>query len=112
TTSVWDWPQRPAVQSSSFSHSHVLEFHSPGAHATGRWLSKSNGMCQARHSSSFHASATLPAEVWMPGMPLESTQFSSVAQILVMPPVRLATATCPDRLTEVRDGLPCRSGRV
>jgi len=37
---------------------------------------------------------------------------ASRAKIFVMPPERFATATLPDKLTDVRDGLPSASGRV
>jgi len=45
-----------------------------------------------------------PVEVWIPGCPFFSLQWSLIAPIFVMLPSRLVTATSPLRLTEVRDG--------
>jgi hypothetical protein len=72
-------------------------------------------MYQCTQSSMPHGSTSAaPVEVWRPGMPFCIGSQSSVRdQILITPPERLFTATeSPDRLTELRDGLPRPSGLV
>src|SRR5690606_36261133 len=52
----------------------------PCVHATGRWLLVGKSTYQARHSSMSHASTSfLPVEVWIPGIPLVSSQSAGSA---------------------------------
>src|SRR5687768_11387949 len=102
--SVWVDGSRPSpVQIFWSSHSQDTGLYTPVVHATGRWLSASGkSVYHATQSSMPHGLTSAgPVEVFGP------LQSSGRAQILMMPPLRLATATArPSTLTEVRDGLP------
>src|SRR5690349_22720339 len=100
------WPWVAAVHSCSSSHTQPPSLKLAEPHASGRCEMYIIGLCQAMHSSSPHGRKLALLEVWMPGVPLDSSQSSTCAQILVTPPLRFATATWPDRLTDVRDGSP------
>src|SRR5688572_22618806 len=109
---AWPMPGEPAVHSSSLSYAHVDGFHVPGAHATGRCDWYAIGVCHAMHSSWPHGRNAAPLAVVIMPSPLTSGHSSGTASTFVTPPRRFAMPTSPERLTEVRDGLPAESGRT
>src|SRR5690606_25540736 len=108
TTSTCWAAVRPELQTFWLVYVQLPALKSPAVHATGRCEPYcGTAVYQATHSSVPHGKiSSLLAEVWISGVPFWAWQSSTRAQTLVMPPLRLATATAPERLTEVREGEP------